>query len=269
MLENLRDNGAIIKAIEENTAEFLLAMGRAGGGEEYADDQIHWIIGDAPVAYHNAVVKADIAPSKVDALITETIVQFRLKNVSGSWHVSPLSQPSDLGKHLLAHGFKDGGTEIGMAIDLHSMTENLPLGENIRFEMVRTEADLKVWEDTLAQGFGEGEIEARWTGAMYRKLGYGEGSAWRHFLAYVNDTPVATTSLFLGSEVAGIYFVFTVPQARRRSIGAGITLAALQTARKLGYQMGVLGSSPMGYSVYRTLGFKEFCRLEVYEYRHE
>jgi len=79
--------------------------------------------------------------------------------------------------------------------------------------------------------------------------------------------PVATASLFLAAGVAGVYFVFTVEEARRQGIGTTITLAALREARGMGYETGVLGSSELGYSVYRRLGFEEHCRIGVYEWR--
>lgn len=101
---------------------------------------------------------------------------------------------------------------------------------------------------------------------MYRKAGLSDQGAWHHYLGYWNGEPVATTSLFLGAGVAGIYFVWTLPSARRQGIGAAITLAALQDARRLGYRLGILGASSMGYSVYQRLGFREYCKLEIYEW---
>ncbi len=78
---------------------------------------------------------------------------------------------------------------------------------------------------------------------------------------------MATATLFLGAGVAGVYFVFTVEGARRRGIGAAVTVAALRGARRLGYGLGVLGSSEIGYGVYRRLGFAERCRIGLYEWQ--
>ena len=78
---------------------------------------------------------------------------------------------------------------------------------------------------------------------------------------------MATASLFLAAGVAGIYFVCTVPSARRQGIGAAITLAALTEAQALGYRIAVLSSSSMGYGIYRRLGFAEYCRIGIYTWR--
>ena len=116
----------------------------------------------------------------------------------------------------------------------------------------------------MARGFGEGEKEAAWVADIYRHEGFED--PWRHYLAYLDDEPVATTTIYLGAGVAGVYFVMTIPEARRRGIGAAITLAGLQEARDSGYRTGVLGSSAAGRSVYAGLGFREYCTIDLYEW---
>jgi GNAT superfamily N-acetyltransferase len=66
--------------------------------------------------------------------------------------------------------------------------------------------------------------------------------------------------------VAGLYFVCTVPDARRRGIGAAISREALAGTLELGFDVGVLGSSPMGQPMYERLGFREVCAVNVYEW---
>jgi GNAT superfamily N-acetyltransferase len=187
--------------------------------------------------------------------------------VPGSWHVGPSTRPTDLGERLLAHGFEYGGDDIGMAVDLVRLPEGVIVPDGFAIERVRAEDDLAAWVQTLGLGFGEGPVEAEWVGTVYRRLGYNDGGPLRHFLGRLDGELVATSTLFLGAGVAGVYFVFTAKGARRRGIGAAITLAALQEARDLGYEVGVLGSTEMGYPVYRGLGFDESCRIHLYEWR--
>jgi GNAT superfamily N-acetyltransferase len=175
-------------------------------------------------------------------------------------------RPETLGERLLAHGLRQAGEEPGMAVDLLTLPREVPLPGGVGIERVRDEPALEVWTRTLAKGFGEGEIEANWVGAMYRQIGTGEPALWRHYLGRLQGEPVATATLFLGAGVAGIYFVFTLPAARGQGIGAAITLAALHEARQLNYRIGVLGSSSMGYPVYKRLGFQEYCRIALYEW---
>ena len=119
---------------------------------------------------------------------------------------------------------------------------------------IRDEAGLAEWAPTFGSGFGIGPVEIGWIGDMFRRLGV--GWPWHHYLGRLGIEPVATAALFFGAEVAGVYCVSTVERARRRGIGATVTLAALQEARDPGSSVGMLGSSEMGHSVYRRLGLR-------------
>jgi GNAT superfamily N-acetyltransferase len=252
-------------AIEENGAEFLMALGRAAGAEERDDGRVRWAIGNSPIDYHNCVVHADLTQGEADGEIEVSLQRMRAHGVPGSWHVGPSMRPPDLGGRLVAQGFEYGGDDIGMAVDLSELPEAVPVPGNLVVQRVCDEARLAAWVEALGSGFGEGPVEAEWVGEMYCRLGF-EGP-WRHYLGQLGEEPVATATSFFGAGVAGIYFVCTVERARRRGIGAAVTLAALREARDLGYSVGVLGSSEMGYPVYRRLGFEEYCRIGLYEWR--
>jgi GNAT superfamily N-acetyltransferase len=257
----------LARAIEENGEELLVALGRAAGAEERDDGRVRWVIGDIPIDYHNCVVHANLSPGVADGVILESLERFRAHGAPGSWHVGPSMRPTDMGERLLAHGFSYGSDDIGMAIELSALPEEAQVPEDLEIERVRDEEALAAWSDSLARGFGEGPLEAEWVEEMYRRLGLGDDGPWRHFLGRLGGAPVATSTLFVGAGVAGIYFVSTVEQARRRGIGAALTLAPLRAAREMGYAVGVLGSSEMGYPVYRRLGFQEYCRIGLYEWR--
>ncbi|HEX2742617.1 MAG TPA: GNAT family N-acetyltransferase [Rubrobacter sp.] len=253
------------RAIEENGAEFLMSLGRAAGAEIRDDERLRWAIGNSPIDYHNCVVHAYLTPEEADEEIEVSVERMRAHGVPGSWHVGPSMRPPDLGKRLVARGFEYGGDDIGMAVDLSMLPEEVTVPEDFLVERVRDEAGLAAWVEALGSGFGEGPVEAEWVGEMYRRLG--EDASLRHYLGRLGGEPVATATLFIGAAVAGIYFVCTVGRARRRGIGAAVTLAPLREARDLGSSVGVLGSSEMGYPVYRRLGFEEYCRIGLYEWR--
>ena len=101
----------LIRAIESNGEEFLLALGRAAGAEERDDGRIRWVIGNCPIDYHNCVVRADLSPEETDGMILASLERFRAHKVPGSWHVGPSMRPPDLGERLLALGSDYGGDD--------------------------------------------------------------------------------------------------------------------------------------------------------------
>jgi GNAT superfamily N-acetyltransferase len=84
------------------------------------------------------------------------------------------------------------------------------------------------------------------------------------YIARLEGEAVATSLLLLGAGVAGIYSVATIPTARRKGIGAWVTLHPLLEARAMGLKAGVLEASEMGEGVYRALGFEKYCHIRSY-----
>jgi len=135
------------------------------------------------------------------------------------------------------------------------------------------------WSSRLIRSTGSRSARRTWTHVF--TTGYGLPPAWepsiheleqklglalpiRNFLGYWNGKPVATSSLFIGGGVAGIYNVSTLLEARGRGIGAALTLRPLQDAHEMGYHIGVLQSSEMGFSVYQKLGFRHLGQIEYF-----
>ncbi len=244
-----------ITALVENLSAFLLDLGRAGGGEQRRDSALDWTIGGSPIDYHNAVVpKGNIT----DADVAQSLALMRKHNVPGTWHVTGDDALCD---RLIAHGFADGGADIGMAATIAELN---PAPSPATVTEVTTPDALAIFTDVLAEGFGEGPREARWVGEMYARIGYGPGKPWRHYLAHLDNEPVATATALTTGDTCGIYFVFTRDRARRRGIGAAVTRHALIES---GASLGVLGASAMGEPVYRRLGFETVCTTAILEYR--
>lgn len=250
----------LARRIEDNVEAFLLQMGAAGGGEERRDAEVTWTVGGSPIGYHNAVVRCDARDG--GAVVADWRAALARHGVPGSWHLTPAMRPADLPALLVAAGFEDGGEEPAMAADLSELVDTP--ATDLTIEVVADRVGLTDYEGVLAVGFGEGPSEARWAADVFARIGFGAG--WRHLVG--RDTAgraVATASLLVTPPVGGIYFVCTVPGARRRGYGSAITHRAMAIAADDGATHAVLGSSPMGQGVYERLGFETVFTYRLFE----
>jgi GNAT superfamily N-acetyltransferase len=156
-----------------------------------------------------------------------------------------------------------------MAVDLLELNENLPDPAGLVIERVGDADSLAQFCHIAVACFGipasaEGTFRDIWA-----SVGVGSESPLRHYLGWLDGRPVATSSLIPGAGVAGIYIVATVPEARRKGIGAAMTLVACLEGRALGYRVAVLEASEMGYRVYQKLGFRECCRTDFYVWKSD
>jgi ribosomal protein S18 acetylase RimI-like enzyme len=204
----------------------------------------------------------------VDARVDATMRLFQARGLPFSWCTGPSTRPAGLGKHLLARGFVYAGDEPGMAIDLLALSDDLPAPPGLRIERVRDAEALRGWFHIFALGFARPDFARSALLDIEIDLGLGHHRR-RLYLGSLAGEPVATSLLFLGAGVAGIYGVSTLPRARRRGIGTAMTLTPLVEARAAGYRIGVLHASRMGVGVYRRLGFQEYCRLGFYGWTGE
>lgn len=251
--------------MDENAAETLLSMGRAGGGEESRERRLTYTVGGSPLGYHNAVVHAELGEDEADAAIVWFREKLAALKLPGCWHVDATSAPRDLPERLKRHGFTGGG-EPAMGCSLAALPERAaPEGASV--ERVRDAAALRQLADVLAAGFGEGEVEARWAESVWRTIGFDDATPWRHYLARIGGRPAGCASLFVHPrDVGGIYFVCTHPDFRRRGIGAAVTLAAMRGARELGCRLAVLGTSDLGRPVYERLGFRDVGNVLIFDW---
>jgi GNAT superfamily N-acetyltransferase len=255
---------ALIRTIEENRFEVFGLFRHWPRVEFYDDPEMLITITDIPNSVFNNVFRAQLTPENADAVIETVIARCRSRNVPLTWHVGPRTKPANLGQYLEAHGFTPPlGVEYGMAVDLLALNEDLQSPSGLTIEEVTDSATLKEFCQVNDNRFWDAWFDC------FMNIGLGAKSQLRYYLGRLNGEPVSTSLVYLGESVAGIYNVATVPDARRKGIGAKVTLAPLQEARELGYRVGILQSSEMGYSVYHKVGFREYCKLRGYLWEGE
>ena len=153
-----------------------------------------------------------------------------------------------------------------MSADLASLPGDAPGPSGLKIEPVRGVRHLDAFVTTASGPFGVRPDGIEAFAGVGRAVGLDDPNR-RRYLGSLDGRPVATSALFLAGGVAGIYVVATIREARRRGIGAAMTLAAMKDARDLGYRIAVLQASPMGRPVYRQLGFRDDFPISLYAAR--
>ena len=219
---------------------------------------------DIPSAMFNSVMDAHLAIEHVDAAIQMIVSDAQARNVPLLWWIGPSTRPTTLGAHLEHHGFTRDDDSPGMAVELTSLRAPpvKPAGLSIRF--AHDETTWRAWSIAMALGFGALSPDEQYVQAWCTILRHGTTGQTLAYTGWLDGQPVATALLFLAAGAAGIYLVTTIPEARRKGIGAHMTWHALHQARDMGYRIGVLEASAMGLNVYRSLGFQEYCRIATY-----
>ena len=260
----------LITAIEENLFSWITVFGRIWESRVNDPPGVIRSVSDVPMSLFNSVMDAQLEQEDTDSTIQYIISDAGLRKVPALWWVCPSSRPADLAKRLLENGFTVDEDGPGMAVALENLNVDLPLPSGLSVREAQDDASQWEWCRTMAMGF---EVPAaRVDFAMnswHDLLSQVDPEITQAYIAWLDGEPVATSLLQLGGGVAGIYVVATIPEARRNGVGAQVTLYPLLQARARGYKVGVIEASEMGFGVYQSLGFKEYCRICSYVWRAE
>jgi len=250
-------------AVEANLTAFHVFLSEWPAIAIHRSGDRIWTVSRRRFSLCNVVLEARFDPGETDDSIDRALAPYREANVNVMWKLGPSTQPADLGDRLLQHGFVARPTLRGMALGLSSL-EPTSLPPDVRVHEVTDSEALDLWRQAIARGFGWPEYGPR---DVADNLDYFmKANVERPFIAYVGLSgaePVASSLVFFGAGVAGIYHVSTVPDRRGRGLGAAITRVPLIEARRRGYATAVLHATEMGYPVYRRLGFEEVCAVAL------
>jgi ribosomal protein S18 acetylase RimI-like enzyme len=255
---------ALVDAIEGNLCAFPPLWRHWPAAEIHDGPELLWSLTSFRFPLFNSILRARLAPADADAAIAAVIARGRSKDVPLVWWTGPATTPADLGERLVAAGFTHAGEAPGMAADLFDLPGDLQAPSGLEVRQVAEAETLRHWCIAMAAGY---EMPPAFGDIYYDcliSLGLEPQAPAHHYLGLLDGEPVASATLFLAAGVAGVYDVATVPAARRKGIGAALTVRPLRDAAAAGYRVGILHSSATGFSLYRRLGFREYCSIGQY-----
>jgi len=240
--------------------------------EAHLDPDVAWCLAPLADTFRNVVLSARFAEADADRRIGELVDAYRRAGTGFVWWVAPSDTPADLGARLPAAGLMLEGNAPAMAANLADVPLDEPPPAGLEIVPVSDEATLEEFLAVIAEDWLE------WTGGEYTPVQLRTLEAWRtqipvrfsrepvpqRWIGRVDGAVVATSRVCLGAGVAGLYAISTLAAHRGRGYGRALTIAALRAAASLGYRIGVLQASDLGYGVYRRLGFRELFRYDVF-----
>lgn len=252
---------ARVRAVEANLTEFHVF-----GWPEitlHRDDDRIWTLSQRRFSLCNVVLEARFDSTDVGRQTDRAIAPYLNSRANIMWKLGPSTQPGDLGDRLVERGFIVRPTLKGMALDLAALESSWVWPPGVDIREVGDSGMLDLWRRAVDRGFGWPSYGARDVADNLEHF-LTTGGSQRSFVAYVGvaeDSPVASSLVFFGAGVVGIYHVSADPDQRGRGIGSSVTRAALVEARRRGYRVAVLHATEMAYPVYRRLGFEEVCAV--------
>lgn len=262
ILEDFSAN-ALLNAMEVNLQEAWVRFGRWIGANVHEEPGLFWFDSAYSFQLANGIVRTQFPLDGQEQKLDARIQQLTAEHVAMACMVGPSTRPADLGNRLEAHGWVLDAAP-GMAVDLQTLSEQPRPTSPLTIERVHDTAMLKTWLRVMMIGSEIPEAGLNILLDIVSQQGYKDSPSAHYYLGWLDGVPVATSLLFLAGGVAGIYNVATLLAFRGKGIGSALTVVPLLDARALGYRIGVLQSSPMGFNLYKRLGFKQYCTFYAY-----
>lgn len=255
----------LVTAVHENLYALFRSMQILPDSEVIERDEIGYHHASPTNPMFKGAWRVRLSAAAAETMIDETVAWFNARNASTFyWWTDSQTQPADLAERLLRRGF-DGNLagEPGMVAELDALNQTVPAPSELTIRPVVDLKTLADWRDvfTAAYRLPEAQGQAWYEATVQAGL---ETAPWKLYVGYLGRKAAATSLLFNGAGVTGVYCVGTLPDERGKGIGTAITWKPLLDVRQQGYRFAVLFASRKGVPVYQRLGFREVARVGCY-----
>ncbi len=251
--------------IDKNQLSYDLHLAQSDEIRLQITDDYSLISSSHPSAMFNGVLQTSISNANPEFAIRKLLGILKLELSAFCWKVWSTTYPKNLAEILESEGLFVSSNCPGMAADLNAMVLSSQTLENILVKQVCTEQQMKIWLDTLFNGFQINDENI----VMYQRVltDSGYNHPVKHYLALYDGQAVATASSFFSDGVVGIYWVSTLPKFRGKGIACNMMKIILKEALSDGYRVAILQSSVKGFSLYQRMGFVKFCENVRYQWQ--
>ena len=251
---------ALIRANRDNLFALSLALGSVPCGATGNEADVQWACTGRPVL--NRIFGAGFSSENVADRVAAITTMVKSWQGNVTWITDPSTTPANLGEHLLKNGWAESPAWIGMAMRADAPIPEVPIPEGLKVVRATDQESLRE-----CMGIFSGLTPQHLVDAMvdvFCGLGCSENSPWSYYTAFLHGRPLARSMMFAAEGVAGLYWLATHSEVRRRGIGAALTRHTMLQARQAGCHLHVLQATDMAVSMYRRLGFQSDCQFNVF-----
>ncbi len=239
------------RQIQANIMAYMrLFIGLPGTVAAVDGENLFWFISDQP-APGRQILRARFTDDP-DAQIDALFEQLSQHTDEIDWMIFPGDQPADLSQRLEARGMPAGRGGNWLWADLQTLGAAPSMPDGFRIERVANDEQMAEWIQISEAGFGE--LYPHFY-AAYARHGYGADAFSLHYIGYLGDTPVTSSTLLDAGGTAGIYDVSTPPDLRGQGFGSAITHFMMREMLSRGYTDTWIWASDIGRKVYQKIGY--------------
>jgi hypothetical protein len=250
---------AVLPAAMDNFLTFwrILAACYVGAVEE--DDGLVMIATGLPVPFFNpaAILRWPDDPGATAERVRRFAAQHGCPSMIATWG-AVATRFTPVARQI---GLVDDGAAPEMILFQDEQQRIAETG-GLMIEVVTTPEQQRAFADVVAGSF---ELPRELTNAFESPILLAT-SGMTLYVGMMDGLPVATSLLFETDGVAGVHVVGTLPDYRRRGIGAVITQRSVADGWNHGCIVSALQSSSSGYPVYERLGYRHVADIQGWRF---
>jgi len=197
------------------------------------------------------VVGGDFEEKELEEMALRTIDRMKAHELPPYWNIIPGKNQQALRTILEENRFREVYRWTGMALDMEHYKNETDTSADFEIREVKTAKDLESFVGVLNNTVLEA---SNMEFALAEK--FLDSDRFRMIIGLSDGKVVATGALYISGEAAGIYFIATLEEARRKGIGTAVTRYCLELAKTARVPLVILHASRMGEPVYLNIGFR-------------
>lgn len=252
----------LLALAHQNLHEFAREMGRLSGGASVVEQGgMLFVAGptEFPIGYSNAALRVDPGLPATDTF--EAADAFFGERGRGYTLITHAETDADLAEVATARNQKPIMEQPFMTIE-HPLDE-LP-GEAPDLRTVTDLAAARDLVDVTVQAYTELGMPAEETRALFAAPARLLEPQVHAVVAYLEGRPASTAMIIWTHRAAGVYWVGTAPDGRKRGLGERCTQAVTNAAFERGAEVVALEASPMGFPIYERMGYQTVGHTQWY-----